>query len=59
MNTDLNYDQEKRNDPRSVEELVRLALTEQDEDAAGEAVTILHYKGSREVLETATRLMCQ
>jgi HEAT repeat protein len=56
MSTDLNYGQEKRDDPRSIEELVSLALTEQDEDAAWEAVTILHYKGSREVLEAATRL---
>jgi HEAT repeat protein len=56
MSTDLNYGQEKRNDSRSIEELVRLALTEQDEDAAGQSVTILHYMGSREVLEAATRL---
>jgi HEAT repeat protein len=57
MSTDLNYGhQKKRNDPRSIEELVRLALTEQNEDAEEEAVTILHCKGSREVLESATRL---
>ena len=56
MSTDLNHGHARRNDPRSIEELVRLALTEQDEDAAGEAVTILHHKGSREVLESATRL---
>jgi len=56
MSTDLNHGEEKRNDPRSAEELVRLALTEQDEDAAWEAVTILHYIGTQEVLEAATRL---
>jgi HEAT repeat protein len=56
MNTDLKNGHEKRNDSRSIEELVRLALTEPDEDAAWEAVTILHCKGSREVLEAATRL---
>ncbi len=31
-------------------------MTEQDEDAAWEAVTALHYKGNREVLEAAMRL---
>jgi len=56
MSSDLNNVHEKRNDCRSVEELVRVALTEQDEDAAWEAVTALHYKGSREALETAARL---
>lgn len=56
MSIDLNYGQDKRNDPRSIEELVRLALTEQDEDASREVVTVLHYKGSREVLEAAKRL---
>jgi HEAT repeat protein len=56
MSTELNYGQEKRNDSRSIEELVRLALTEQDEEASREAVTVLHCKGSREVLEAATRL---
>jgi HEAT repeat protein len=56
MATALNFGWEKHSDPRSVEELVRLALAEQDEDVASEAVTILHYRGSREVLEAATRL---
>jgi HEAT repeat protein len=56
MSTDLNYGQEKRDDSRSVEELVRLALTEPDEDAAWEAVSVLHSKGSREVLAAAKRL---
>lgn len=56
MSTDLNYGHEERNDSRSIAELVKLALTEQDEDAAWEAVTALHYKGNREVLEAAMRL---
>ena len=56
MNSDLNYVYEKRNEYRSVEELIRIALTEQDEDADWEAVTVLHHKGSREVLEAARRL---
>ncbi len=56
MSSDIEYVQDKRNDPRSIEELVKFALTEQDEDAAWEAVTILHYRGSREVLDAARRL---
>jgi HEAT repeat protein len=56
MSPDLHHGKESRNDPRSIEELVRLALTEPDEDAAWEAVTMLHAKGSREVLEAAKRL---
>jgi HEAT repeat protein len=56
MSTDIDRDDEKRHDPRSTEELIRLALTEQDEDAAWEPVSVLHYRGSREVLEAATRL---
>lgn len=56
MSSDRNYGHEKRNNSRSIAELVKLALTEQDEDAAWEAVTALHCKGNREVLEAATRL---
>ncbi len=55
MSTNLNYGH-KRNDYRSIEELVRLALTEQDEDAAWGAVTTLRCRGSREVLEAAKQL---
>jgi len=43
-------------DPRTTEELIRLALTEKDEDAAWEPVTVLHERGSREVLVAAQRL---
>ncbi len=46
----------KRKDQRTVEELIRLALTEQDEEAAWEPVTVLQSKGDREVLEAALRL---
>jgi len=56
MRTLFNYGHEKRNDSRNIAELVRLALTEQGEDAAEEAVKILRFKGSREVLEAAARL---
>jgi len=56
MSAEVDLGYEKRHDPRSIEELVRLALTEQDEDAAWEYVAVLHYKGNREVLEAAARL---
>jgi HEAT repeat protein len=56
MESAVDYGKEKRTDPRSVEELVGIALTNMDEDAAWEAVTVLHYKGTREVLDGATRL---
>jgi HEAT repeat protein len=47
---------EKRNDPRSTEELIRLALTETNEDAAWEPVGVLRYRATREVLDAAERL---
>ena len=43
-------------DPRSTDELVRLALSEKDEDAAWEFITFLHTRGNREVLAAAQRL---
>jgi HEAT repeat protein len=54
----MNRDSEspKRDDPRSTKELVRLALTEIDDDAAWEPVKVLHFRGSEEVLETARDL---
>ncbi len=45
-----------RNDPRATHELVTLALTEPDEDAAWEAVVMLHFRGTREVLDAARQL---
>ena len=56
MDTTVDYGKEKRNDPRSAEELIRLALTETDDDAAREPVTVLHYKGTRDVLDAAAGL---
>ena len=50
---DDKYADEKRNDPRSTAELVRLAITETDEDAAWEPIMVLHFRGTREVLEAA------
>jgi HEAT repeat protein len=47
---------EARNDPRTVHELISLALTEPDENAACEAVTTLHFRGTRDVFEAAREL---
>ncbi|MBW3624201.1 MAG: HEAT repeat domain-containing protein [Armatimonadetes bacterium] len=54
MSTDL----DPKNEPRTTEELIRIALTEEDEDAAWDAVVALHRRGNREVLEAA-RGLCQ
>src|SRR5579871_3179835 len=43
-------------EPRSIEELIRLALSETDEHKAWEPVTVLHFRGTREVLEAARKL---
>jgi len=53
---DDNFDDEKRNDPRLTAELIRLALTETDEDAAWEPVTVLQYRATHEVLDAAGQL---
>jgi len=45
-----------RSDPRSTEALIDLALTEADEHATWDAVTVLHFRATREVLEAALRL---
>ncbi|GAB4479393.1 MAG: hypothetical protein Kow00124_24970 [Anaerolineae bacterium] len=42
--------------PRSVAELVFIAVTEPDEDIAWEAITTLHERGTREVFEAARDL---
>jgi HEAT repeat protein len=47
---------EARNDPRATHELITLALTELDEDAAWDAVVLLHYRGTKEVFDAARRL---
>lgn len=46
-------------DPRSVEELVNVALGEADEDVAWKAVCALHWRGSRSVLQDAQNLCRQ
>jgi HEAT repeat protein len=47
---------EARNDPRATHEFIALALTEPDEDKAWEAVVTLHFRGTREVFDTASQL---
>jgi HEAT repeat protein len=56
MSTATERSNDYRNDPRPTEELIRIALTETDEDAAWKPVTVLHYRGSAEVLSHAQRL---
>lgn len=46
-----------RNDPRSTEELIRIALMRpEDDDARWEAVTALHHRATEEVFEAARNL---
>ena len=45
-----------RNDPRTIEELVQYALTEPDEDRAWDAVTVLHFRSTREIFDAAMKL---
>jgi len=47
----------RRNDPRSTDELVQLALNEPDDDAAWEPVVVLHFRATNEVLQKA-ELLC-
>lgn len=47
---------EARNDPRSTHELISLALAEVDDDAAWEPVRVLHFRGTRDVFDAASRL---
>jgi HEAT repeat protein len=48
---------EAQNDPRSTAELITMALTEPDEDAAWDAVVTLHFRGTKEVFDAAS-LLC-
>jgi len=48
-----------RNDPRPTEELIHIALTEPDENVAWDAVTVLQYRGSQEVLNSPAAVMRQ
>ena len=49
---------EAQDDPRTVGELVSLALSEQDENAAWDVVGILHFRGTQEVFDAA-RSLCR
>lgn len=51
------YEDRLKNDPRFTDELIKLALTrEEDEHAYWEPLTVLHRRGSREVFEAALTL---
>lgn len=53
-----NYRNSKETDPRSTKELVELALSEEDEELAWQLVSVLHYRATREVFESA-KILCQ
>jgi HEAT repeat protein len=57
MPSAINRMQQTRDDPRSTEELIRVALTEEDEDAAWKPVVVLHFRGTQEVLAQA-QVLC-
>jgi HEAT repeat protein len=50
--------QKRRNDPRSTDELIALALAEKDEDAAWDPVVVLHFRATPEVLDKA-QILCR
>ena len=45
-----------KDDPRSVDELISVALSEQDEDVFWDTVRALQWRGSQEVLDRASQL---
>jgi HEAT repeat protein len=45
-----------KEDPRSIEELISVVLNESDDDVAGDAVSVLHFRGTSDVLDRATKL---
>ena len=50
------WTREAQNDPRATHELISQALTEPDENAAWEAASILHYRGSKDVFDAPPTL---
>lgn len=61
MNDEMKRDldartREAQDDPRATDEFISMALTEPDENAAWDAVTTLHFRGTREVFDAACRL---
>lgn len=47
---------EKRNDSRSTAELIGIGVNDSDVDKAWQAITVLHYRATREVLAAAEKL---
>ncbi|MFQ4142812.1 HEAT repeat domain-containing protein [Chlorogloeopsis sp. ULAP02] len=56
MDSADNYIEEQHNDPRSTEELIQIALAQENEYTFRDIVSILHFRGSLEVFEAASRL---
>lgn len=56
MTPEIDPYRKRREDPRSTDELIRIALTEEDEDAAWDPVIVLHFRADAEVLEKAREL---
>jgi len=52
----MNDNSHPQNDPRSIEELVNIAIGEPDEDVVWNAINALHWRGSRDVLTIAQNL---
>ncbi len=47
---------QKRNDTRTNEELIKIALTSDDEDVVWEAIPALHRRGTHDIFEAAAKL---
>jgi len=45
-----------RNDPRTIEELVQCALTDTDDERASDAIYVLQFRASRQILDKALEL---
>lgn len=58
MTSPNGYEIIRKQDSRSTEELIQLALSEKDEELAWQLVTILHHRATREVFEQA-KALCQ
>ncbi|MCL1469386.1 HEAT repeat domain-containing protein [Argonema antarcticum] len=56
MNWKSSFNKDMQNDPRTTEELIKLALAEEDRDAWLYLVGVLHFRGNFEVFQAASRL---
>jgi len=54
--SDQDWQEARRRDSRGTHELIAQALTAPDEEAAWEAITVLHWRATREVLDAARAL---